>query len=79
VPVTVTDSEKITWTAIVEPALYEPLPVLDVTLETVGAVVSITSAALAPSEPAAPGATSVKVAAFPPLSLIVPPLRALVD
>ena len=49
---------------------------LEVTLETVGAVVSTTSAALAPREPAAPGVTSVSEAAFPPLSVMVPPLRA---
>jgi hypothetical protein len=40
---------------------------------TVGAVVSMTMFLFAPSDPAAPGATSVKVALLPATSRIVPP------
>ena len=39
----------------------------------VGGVVSTMRALFAPSEPAAPGLTSVRVAAFVAVSLIVPP------
>ncbi|NBT20422.1 MAG: hypothetical protein EBT00_16875 [Proteobacteria bacterium] len=43
---------------------------------TVGAVVSMTSALALPSDPEAPGLASVRVAALPAASLIVPPLSA---
>ena len=76
VPVTVTASENATSTEMVSPILYVPSVVLEVTFETVGAVVSITSALFAPSEPAAPGAASVRVEALPAPSAIVPLLRA---
>ena len=48
---------------------------------TVGAIVSMTMFLLAPSEPAAAGAGSVRLALLRPASWIVPPLsaRALVD
>jgi hypothetical protein len=53
------------------------LAVVEFTLVTVGAVVSITIALFAPSEFAAPGVGSVRVALFPYMvSLIVPPLSA---
>jgi hypothetical protein len=42
--VTVTDSENVTVTATVSPALYEPLAVEDDTDDTVGAVVSLHTA-----------------------------------
>ena len=58
------------------PILYVPSPVDDVTLLTVGAVVSITMALLLPNEPVAPGDGSVKTALFPAASLIVPPFNA---
>ena len=41
----------------------------------VGAVVSITRAALAPRDPVAPGAERVRMALLPAASLMVPPLR----
>ena len=59
-----------------------PFAVEDATPVTVGAVVSrigvvvsTTKAALARSEPAAPGEAKVNVAAFKALSLIVPEFR----
>ena len=76
VPVTVTGSPKTTLTATVSPALYDPLVVLAVTLETVGATVSTTRFLLAPREVAAPGEARVRSAAFPAVSAIVPPFRA---
>lgn len=53
----------------------------DVTLVTVAGVVSITSALFAPRELVAPGVGSVSIAAFPAVSLMVPPFstRAVVD
>ena len=48
----------------------------EVTLVTVGAVVSMTRALLPPRELAAPGLTRVNVAGLPAASLTVPPLRA---
>ena len=44
--------------------------------EKVGRVVSMIRAALAPSDPASPGAARVRMAALPTASLMVPPLRA---
>ena len=49
---------------------------LESTLETVGAVVSITMASALPRELAAPGVARVRVAALPAASLMVPLLRA---
>ena len=49
---------------------------MDVTDETVGAVVSIISALFAPKEFVAPGDANVNVAALPAASLMVPLLRA---
>ena len=45
---------------------------MELTPLTVGAVVSTTNALLLPSEFAAPGEASVRVAAFPAASFIVP-------
>ena len=70
-----TISEKTTCTAIVCPEAYELFAVDDVTLITVGSVVSITSALLNRRDPAAPGVASVSVALFAAASTIVPPLR----
>ena len=61
---------------IESPDLYVPSGVLEVTLVTVGAVVSTMSALLAASDPAPPGLTRVRVAALPTVSVIVPALRA---
>ena len=49
---------------------------LEVTLETVGATASITSALFVCSEPAAAPMGRVRVAAFPLASLIVPLFKA---
>ena len=49
---------------------------LESTLETVGAVVSMMMASLLPREFAAPGVARVRVAALPAASLMVPLLRA---
>ena len=49
---------------------------LESTLETVGLVVSMTIASLAPRELAAAGAARVRVAALPAVSLMVPLFRA---
>ena len=50
-PVTVTASLNVTVTGTTVPAGYEPLASADVTLEIVGATVSMTNALLAPSDP----------------------------
>ena len=72
VPVTSTISSNTTCT-LMAPDVYVPLAVDDVTLVTVGAVVSMMIALLAPRLPAAAGATSVKVAGVAPaVALIVP-------
>ena len=77
VPVTVTASEKLTCMEIAWAALYEPFKVDEFTLETLGAVVSTTTAELAPSDPAAPGQASKRAASNVPVaeSLIVPLFR----
>ena len=62
--------------AIASPALYLPLDVVDVTDETVGAVVSIISALLPLSEFVARGEANINVALLPAASLIVPLLSA---
>ena len=49
-----------------------PLAVEEVTLKTLGAVVSMTSALLFPREPTPAGAGSVRVAALVAASVIVP-------
>ena len=49
-----------------------PSAVVEETEETVGTTPSITRALFAPNELAAPGLASVKVAALPAASLIVP-------
>ena len=61
---------------IESPDLYVPSEVLEVTLVTVGTVVSTTISLFAPREPAVPGLTRVTVAALPTVSLMLPPLRA---
>ena len=48
---------------------------VEVTPETVGAVVSMTIALLAPKEFAAPGVAKVSVASLRAASLIVPPFK----
>ncbi len=53
-----------------------PLVLVEVTLVTVGAVVSMIIALLAPSELVAPGDAKVNVALFPTASCIVPPFKA---
>ena len=76
VPDTVTDSLKVTWMDIASPTLKVPFAVDDVTDDTVGTVVSTTSALLAPREFDAPGLASVNVAALPAASWIVPEFSA---
>ena len=76
VPVTKIVSVNLTVTSMTAPALYEPLALVEETVATAGAVVSMTRSLLAPSEPAAPGDASVRTAAFPAPSAIVPPLSA---
>src|SRR5258707_93283 len=75
-PVTFTGSLNATVTGTTWPTVYEPFAKPDVTFVTVGAVVSITIALFAPSEPAAPGDANVNVALFVAASVIVPPFRA---
>ncbi len=75
-PVTVTDSEKVTVTLTTSPTLYVPFAEEADTEVTVGAVVSMTRALLAPKEFAAPGVARVKVASLPTASLIVPEFKA---
>jgi len=76
VPVTVTDSEKFTCTEMESPAVYDPFAVDADTDDTVGAVVSMTSALFAASEFAAPGDAKVSVALLPAASAMVPPFNA---
>src|SRR5579871_3134420 len=66
---------KVTVMLITAPTPYVPFAVVELTFVTVGAVVSITRFVLAAREPAAPGDGNVRVATFPAMSLIVPPLR----
>ena len=76
-PLTVTFSLKEIVIGMSVPIPYVPLAFVEFTPPlTVGGVVSITRLVLAPREPAAPGAGSVRVAMFPAASWIVPPLRA---
>ena len=75
-PVTFTVSLNVTWILIDSPDIYVPLAVEEVTLVTVGAVVSITRSLLSASEPEAPGDGKVNVALFPDESFIVAPFCA---
>ena len=76
-PVTVTFSLKLTWIETVAPALYEPLAVDELTLLTVGAVVSMTIAFLAAEARRRRRASAASASrCSPPASLIVPPLSA---
>ena len=68
-PVTVTASWKVTMIVILSPALYEPLTVVEATLVTTGARVSIGRLVVAETRP-------VRIAGFPARSVIRPPLRA---
>ena len=61
------------------PTLKAPFAVDDVTYDTVGTVVSTTSALLAPREFDAPGLASVNVAALKAASLMVPEFSANAD
>ena len=72
-PVTVTFSLKLTWIETVAAALYEPFAVDEVTLLTVGAIASTTSAFWPPRLEAPPTVGRVSVALFVAASLIVPP------
>ena len=62
VPVTYTVSEKFTVTFIRSGALYDPFVVVELTLVTVAALVSTTSALFAASELVAAGAANVRAA-----------------
>ena len=53
-----------------------PFATVEVTLVTVGAVVSITMFLLLPNEPTAPGPARVRVALLVAASRIVPPFKA---
>ena len=57
---------------MVAPTVEPPLVLVEVTEATVGTFPSITMALLAPRDPEAPGDASVKVAALPAASLMVP-------
>ena len=72
VPKTITPSLKLTCRVMTDPTLYDPSTFEELTDVTTGAVVSIQMALFAPSDPAAPGAGSVSVAAFVARSVIVP-------
>jgi hypothetical protein len=79
VPVTLTTSEKTTWTETVPPIPRVPFGVEEVTLVTVGAQppdVSTTRALLAPRDHAAHGAGRVRVASTRPVFFIVHQLRS---
>ena len=72
-----TTSLKTTSTAITSPTLYEPSAVEEVTLDTVGSVVSIIIFLFAPRELVAHGVGNIKEAAdVPPVSVIVPLFKA---
>ncbi len=73
--VTVTVSEKVIVTLIKSPALYIPFSVVEETMVTVGASVSITMFLLFPSEPEAPGSGRPRLALLPERSFIVPSFR----
>ena len=72
VPLTLTTSEKVSRMSIMLPAPYEPSVVMAAMLLTVGAVVSMMRALLAPRDPALPGFGRVSVALLVATSLIVP-------
>ena len=72
VPVTVTGSLNWTVTGTTWPALYEPSASVELTLMTVGAAVSMTRFLFKPREPDAPGVGSVRSAALPAGSTMVP-------
>ena len=80
-PATVTDPLNVTWIATDAPARYVPLAVVDVTLVTVVGGGLIAKLLLVPSEPAVPGADSVRTAGFDAASLMAPPFsdRALIE
>ena len=71
-----TASLNVTVITIASLSLKLPLSVVAVTPDTVGTVVSITSALFAPREFVAAGAAKVKVAALPTASFIVPLFKA---
>ena len=70
-------SSKVTETFIVSPAPYVPSAVVEVTLVTFGALVSMFKSLFAPNEFAAPGAGSTidALLLFPRASLMVPPFN----
>jgi hypothetical protein len=74
-PATATASENVTWIDTGALIAYVPLGVAELTLVTVGSVVSMTMFLLAPSEAGAPGDGKVSVALLPAASLIVPLFR----
>ena len=67
-----TGSVKATATSIVRPAPYAPSGVAEVTEAARGAIPSILIALDPDSEPGPPGAGSVRLAALPTASTIVP-------
>src|SRR5204863_356169 len=80
VPVTSTGQENCIVTAITCPTPYVPFGVGEETPTNVSdGGVTTCRYLLAPSDPAAPGAGSVRTAFCPTVSLIVPPLSASAD
>ena len=76
---TATGSSKVTLTWITVPIPYAPLAFGDETDETLGCAVSTRRRPSPPSRPSPPGSGSVRFAALPVLSLIVPPLSERAD
>ena len=79
VVLTSTGSSNVTLTAIVAPARYAPVAFGDETDATPGGAASTRSTGEPASRPSPAGAGSVRFAALPVLSLIVPPLRERAD
>ena len=55
--------------------IYIPSTFVDVTFVTVGTDPSTTIFLFADNDPVEPGTGSIKIASFPPLSLIMPPFK----
>ena len=60
------------------PTLYDPFAAVEVTFDTVGSVLSMRIALLAPREFVAPGEGKVNVAPLPEVSVILETLRGMI-
>ena len=74
-PVTLMISLNVTPITSVSPTIYTPSALEDETFVMAGTDPSTTIFLFADNDPKEPGSGSVKMALFPPLSLIIPPFK----